>query len=384
MELIRSDVFYLFIDLLFLSLFCLFVLRGLNVYPVAVFSIILFVFKLVIFVGMRPFDAGNDTIGYYNTFQLLDGVSGARYIGGTYGGTEQAGEVLYWPFVALVKPLLGDSFRAFLIFSILVSGYLSYLVNRKLIGLAGQLDRKDQFATAAIITYLVFLSFEIAYFGGHIRSAFGVPLAVLSFYFAARGRILVSIFVFLLAIGFHNSVITILPLLLIIALFKFRVTSWTTMFLIFMLVASFFAGKYDMVGEVAGLFSGYYSERYKAYVNYEGFNISSVYSTVYFWIILLHVLFFLVVGYGRAHFYVFYYVSLIFLFSSTPKISERFFAYILICLPLFLYMSLRYRLKNNDALLVTVLIYSFLSPFVVTSYAVSNSLNIFTYIYSWD
>ena len=288
MELIRSDVFYLFIDLLFLSLFCLFVLRGLNVYPVAVFSIILFVFKLVIFVGMRPFDAGNDTIGYYNTFQLLDGVSGARYIGGTYGGTEQAGEVLYWPFVALVKPLLGDSFRAFLIFSILVSGYLSYLVNRKLIGLAGQLDRKDQFATAAIITYLVFLSFEIAYFGGHIRSAFGVPLAVLSFYFAARGRILVSIFVFLLAIGFHNSVITILPLLLIIALFKFRVTSWTTMFLIFMLVASFFAGKYDMVGEVAGLFSGYYSERYKAYVNYEGFNISSVYSTVYFWIILLH------------------------------------------------------------------------------------------------
>src|SRR3990167_2914683 len=95
-EFVRSDIFYLSIDFLVACLIIVsMIVRRDSHIVVAVFTVIALILKLIIFVGFRPFDAGNDTIGYYHTFQSLEGISSARDVGGMYGGTEKASELLY-------------------------------------------------------------------------------------------------------------------------------------------------------------------------------------------------------------------------------------------------------------------------------------------------
>lgn len=383
MEFIRSDILYLSIDALVACL----VVVGMAVHRgggivVAAFTVIALIFKLVVFVGLRPFDAGNDTIGYYYTFQSLEGVATAREIGGGYGGTEKSSELLYWPFVAFIKPILGDSFGLFLNVSILICGYFTYLGNKRLVDPDGQLDRKKRFALSIIITYLVFLSFEIVYFGGHIRSAFGIPLALMSYYFASKKRVAAAAVTFLFAIGFHNSAISILPLLLMeIFTPQIRQSRKITLLIIASLAIFFVFGKFIGVGGIMSAIGGYYSDRYLAYVEYAGFNITSVFTTAYFWIILMYLALFLLIGYRKVHFYAFYYMSLILVFSSTPKISERFFAYILICLPFLFYASLRTRFSEEKSILLAMALSYAINPLVITSYAVTSTLSIHSYIY---
>ena len=382
MGFIRSDIVYLLIDLLVICLlFLALFVRRKGLIVAGLFAAIAIIFKLVVFVGLRPFDAGNDTIGYYYTFKLLQGVATARNVGGTYGGTEQSGELLYWPFAAFLKPLLDGSFRLFLIVSILISAYLTYIGNKKFVGFDKSLGWKDRVSISIIITYLVFLSFEIAYFGGHIRSALGIPFALISYYFASKKKLVATAFTFFLALGFHNSAISVLPLLVMeIFMPQVRQSKNITMFIILLLVAAFLFGKLGGVGSVIGFFSDYYHERYVAYVEYGAFNIQSIFGTAYFWIILIFIFFFLSVGYRKAHFYVFYYFGMVLLFSETPKISERFFAYILIFIPFLLYYSLRIRFDRDKSILLTVLFFYAVSPLVVTSYAVTGTLSIYSYI----
>lgn len=383
MDFIRSDLLYLSVDAMFACLLflCISARKG-GLLLVAIFASLALALKLILFIGLRPFEAGNDTLAYYHTFQLLDELSTAREIGGTYGGTEKSGELLYWPFAALIKSIIGDNFRFYLIISALISGYLTYLGNKKLISEHPLQKGKKDLSIAIICTYLVFLSLEIAYFGGHIRSALGVPLALISYCLALQRNIIASIVVLFFAIGFHNSAISILPLLLIEVLApQFKPSRKATLFIGSSLVAAFLFGKLNGIGSLMNAIGGYYSSRYTDYVEYEGFNIQSIFSTAYFWIILIYLIIFLIIGYKRVHFYAFYYFGLILAFASTPKISERFFAYILICLPLLLYQSLRTRMSDNSSLLITSALSVALSPLVVTSYAVTTSLSIQSYIY---
>lgn len=382
-EFIRSDIFYLSIDVLVACLIIVsMTVRRDSHIVVAVFTVIALIFKLVIFVGFRPFDAGNDTIGYYYTFQSLEGVSSARDVGGMYGGTEKASELLYWPIAAFLKSLLGDSFRLFLIVSILICGYFTYLGNKKLVDPDCLLDRKKRFALSVVVTYLVFLSFELVYFGGHIRSAFGIPLALLSYYFASKKNIAAAAILLFFAIGFHTSAISILPLLLIeIFTPNIRQSRRVTLFIVVSLMAFFVFGMFGGVGGIMNIIGGYYSDRYTAYVEYEGFNITSIFATAYFWIILMYLILFLVIGYRKVHFYAFYYMCLVLIFSSAPKISERFFAYILVCLPFLLYASLRTRFGEGKSIFLTVALSYAINPLVITSYAVTSTLSIHSYIY---
>lgn len=383
MEFIRSDIFYLSIDALVacLVISSMTVRRKVHIF-VTFFTAIALVFKLIIFVGLRPFDAGNDTITYYYTFQSLEGIATAREVGGKYGGTEMSGELLYWPFAALLKPLLGESFRLFLIASILICGYFTYLGNKKLIDPDSQLDRSNRFTLSIIITYLVFLSFEIAYFGGHIRSALGIPLALISYHFAIKKKVAAAAAALFLATGFHSSAISILPLLLV-ELFTPQVRqSRKITILIFVFLAIFFVfGKLNGAGSIMNVIGGYYSNRYLAYVQYGGFNISSIFNTAYFWIILMYLATFVLIGYRKVHFYAFYYMGLVLAFSSTPKISERFFAYILVCLPFLFYTSLRTRFNEKKSILLTLVLSYAINPVVITSYAVTSTLSINSYIY---
>lgn len=384
MSFIRNDLVYLFIDTLVVCLFFLsFASRNTEKTAIATYTAAAIVLKLIIFIGLRPFNAGNDTIGYYYTFQALEGVTTAREIGGWYGATEVAGELLYWPFAALIKPLIGDSFRLFLIASILITAYLTYLGNKKLVYLNNSdYNSTNNIALPIILTYLIFLSYEIAYFGGHIRSAFGVPIALISYYFALKRNITLTAITFFFAIGFHNSAISILPLLLVEILTpKINKTFKSTTIVITLLLFSFVFGKFNGISTVIGAIGGYYSDRYVAYAEYEGFNISSVFSTVYFWIILTHLAIFIVIGFKKVHFYAFYYMCLILAFSSTPKISERFFAYILVCLPFLLFTSLRTRFSERKSIILTVAISYIFSPLVITSYGVTSSLSIHSFIF---
>ncbi|MFR0716565.1 EpsG family protein [Enterobacterales bacterium BD_CKDN230030183-1A_HGKHYDSX7] len=382
-EFLRNDIFYLGIDAaaLCLALACLAVYKR-SYTAVAIFSLTALLLKLIVFVGFRPFDAGNDTIGYYETFQALRGIFDAREVGGMYGGTEQASELLYWPFAAFLKMIFGESFRLFLIVSILLCSYMTYWGNRGLIASQEEFSRREIFALSVVLTYLVFLSFEIVYFGGHIRSAFGIPLSLLAYNFAVRKRVLSMSVALFLAVGFHTSAIIVLPLLLIeLVTPEMRRTRGATVLILVVLLVCFIFGRAGGIGSVMTLIGGYYAERYRAYVAYENFNITSVYATVYFWIILAHVLSFLIIGYRKVHFYAFYFLCLIFVFSPTPKISERFFAYVLICLPFLLFLSLRTRFTMRTAIALTVGVSFILAPLVVTSYAVTSTLSINSYIY---
>lgn len=381
-DFIRSDIFYLLLDILVVFLFIYSTSVNLKATTLAgVFIFIVLACKLVIFIGLRPFDAGNDTITYYYTFQSLKGIDTAREVGGIYGGTEMSGEFLYWSFAAFLKILLNNSFGLFLISSILICGYLTYFGNKKLVDFDSHLDKRQRFITSVILTYLVFLSLEIAYFGGHIRSAFGIPIALISYYFAIKKNAVAAALLLFFATGFHNSAISILPLLLIEILTpNIRQSKKITLFILVYLAFLFFFGTLIGTESLMRIIGGYYADRYLAYVQYVGFNITSIFNTAYFWIILMYLAIFLLIGYKKVHFYAFYYMGLILAFSSTPKISERFFAYILIILPFLLYTSLRTRFNEKKSIFYSLLFFNLISPFVITSYAVISTLGIHSYL----
>lgn len=381
LEFLRSDIFYLAIDISVACLFVITIISGKN--HLATFWLIslCLTVKLVAFVGFRPFDAGNDTSGYYYAFQYIDGISSARRIGGSiYGGSENP-ELLYWPFAALFKQLTGGGFREFLVISILIPAYLTYAGNKRLVGWDREISETRLKLLAAFFTYLVFISFEIAYFGGHIRSAIGVPLAFLSYYYATQRRFAPTAALFLLALGFHNSAISIIPLLAFEFLFpRFSISRKVSISIVTGCISALVLGKFVGVSGMVGLLGSYYSGRLEDYINYGGFNITSIFTTGYFWIILAHLAAFLALGYNRLHFYAFYYFGLVLLFSATPKISERYFAYILICLPVLLFFSLRNRLTEKKSLIALLLICYSIGFLVLTSYAVTKGLSINSYL----
>ncbi|UEM38254.1 EpsG family protein [Pectobacterium aquaticum] len=375
----RSDIFYIMMDVLVFLLFISYAAKrreGFIFFLTAFFIVSL---KLLIFVGLRPFDAGNDTIHYYYTFQSLGDISGARDIGiQDYGNSE----LLYWPFAALFKVLISSDFQVYLIFSIFISAYLVYMCNKLAVEYIGENARWHQASLALIFTYAVFLSFEIAYFGGHIRSAFGVPLAFISYMFALNRKFWLTLLFFSLSLCFHNSAISVAPLLIVEFLkINFSYSKKMTVSVVTAFLVAFLIGKFEGLQSIIQLAGGFYSQRYTDYYEYKNFNITSVFTTGYFLIIILHVVIFLAIGYARIHFYFFYYFFLILLFSATPKISERYFAYILICLPFLLYSSLKNRFCESKSLIITIVVCFMAGLLTITSYGAVSTLSIHSFLF---
>ncbi|RJL30202.1 EpsG family protein [Pectobacterium polaris] len=379
-DFLRNDFFYILIDVFVFFVFIFYAITEKKSVVFFLLGVFFISIKLFIFVGLRPFDSGNDTIHYYYTFLSLKDVFGARDVGiEDYGNSE----FLYWPFAAVFKLIISADFQWFLVFSIFLSALLVYKSNKLAISavIINNTFSKNS-ALAVIMTYMVFISFEIAYFGGHIRSAFGVPLAFSAYLCAVNRKKLSAILLFFLSLGFHNSAISIAPLIILeICNFKLESSKKMTFFIVISLVLAFFVGRYEGIQGLMSLSGEYYSQRYTDYYEYTNFNITSVFTTGYFFIISFHLLVFLIAGYGRLHFYMFYYFFLILLFSSTPKLSERYFAYILICLPFLLYQSLRYRVKDSSALVITIIICFMAGFLTITSYGVISTLNIDSFFF---
>lgn len=375
----RSDIFYIVIDALVFLLFISYAAKKREGFIFFLTTFFLIFFKLLIFVGLRPFDAGNDTIHYYYTFQSLRDISGARDIGiQDYGNSE----LLYWPFAAVFKLLISSDFQVFLIFSIFLSACLVYICNKMAVEYIGERVSWHQASLALVFTYAVFLSFEIAYFGGHIRSAFGVPLAFISYMFAVNRKFWLMLFFFGISLCFHNSAISVAPLLIVEFLkINFTSSKKMTVSLLTAFLIAFLIGKFEGLQSIMQLAGGFYSQRYTDYYEYTNFNINSVFTTGYFLIIVIHIMIFLIVGYGRIHFYTFYYFFLILLFSATPKISERYFAYILVCLPFLLYLSLKNRFRESKALIMTVIICFLAGLLTITSYGATSTLSIHSFLF---
>lgn len=373
----RSDFAYLILDAFVFFFLTAYAARKHTSLPFFGFVSVCLALKLMLFVGARPFDAGNDTSHYYETFQNLSGVESAREVGkANYGNSE----LLYWPFAAIFKLLISD-FTFYLSFSIMLSAVFVFLGNRMAVTHFSEHDRYKQIGLAILFTYLVFSSYEIAYFGGHIRAAFGVPLAFISYMFLLKRRRLYSLFFFLLSIGFHNSAISILPLLLTEVLgIRINRSSLTTVVLLSALCLAFLVGHYAGLEKLVGLAGDYYSQRYLDYKEYTSFNLDSIFRSGYFWIISAHILVFVVCGYSRTHAYAFYYFGLVFLFAATPKISERYFAYIMVCLPFLLYSSLRNRFNERSALFITLGAGFLFSVLIITTEGATSTLGISTFL----
>ncbi|MFE8148800.1 EpsG family protein [Brenneria goodwinii] len=380
MTYLRSDVFYIAIDILVFILFISYSIARKESLVFFLVTLFLISIKLLIFVGLRPFDAGNDTIHYYYTFQSLRSISGARDVGiQDYGNSE----LLYWPVAAFFKSIISSDFQWYLIFSIFFSAYLVYKGNKMAIATI-ECDRTQwqKVALALLFTYMVFLSFEIAYFGGHIRSAFGVPFAFIAYICAVNKKFWATILFFAISISLHNSAISVAPLLMI-EIFKINLNASKkmTFAIVIAFLVAFLIGKYEGLQGIMQLAGSFYSQRYTDYYEYTNFNITSVFTTGYFFIIVIHLLIFLAIGYGRLHFYVFYYFFLVLLFSATPKVSERYFAYILIFLPFLLYNSLRSRFRESNALVMTISVCFLAGLLTITSYGVTSTLSIYSFLF---
>ena len=383
LQYLRSDLFYIFIDAVFFVFFISLMISKKNYLTHSFFLLSLLTIKITLFIGFRPFDAGNDTLPYMHAFNALNGVSTAREIGTqAYGNTDASGgvEYLYWPFAAFIKTFISDSFRFFLVLSIILSVSLTYIGNKMIVTSENNTIWPKKIALSIILTYLVFLSYEVAYFGGHIRSALGLPLAFISYIYATKKQHFKSLTFFLISVGFHNSSITIAPLLIMELLgLTLKQSKKSTLAIVSTFCLLFFIGSLYGLDSILKDISVYYSSRYEAYMNME-FNITSVFSTGCFWIISLHITAFLYFGYKKIHLYAFYYFALVLLFSATPKISERYFAYILICLPLLLFESLRMRFGETKSLLIVCTTCLASGLLVITSDGVISTLDIHSFM----
>ena len=372
LDYLRTDLAYIAFDVCTLTLALIALSR--NAYTAVSAILLMFLtIKLTVIVGMRPLSAGNDTLPYYRTFQAIEGVGNARDVGASYYGNT---ELLYWPSAAVFK-WFSDEFTLFLTLSILASAALVYFGNRGLAAIGTQHSGVAVGAIAALMTYLAFMTYEIAYFGGHIRAAIGVPLVLLSFYFATRRKLILAALFFLIGLGYHNSSISVLPLLLFqLAFPHLKRSRRNTALLIVSLVLAFLIGQFGQLGNILELLGGFYYDRYIDYFEYTGFNITSVFQTTFFWIILAHIVLFLLLGYREIHIYAFYYMFLVLLFSSTPKISERYFAFILLCLPLLLFISVRERFREGTSIVLVVAFYLAIGLLAVTSQGLLSTLGL--------
>ena len=303
----------------------------------------LLIFFVTIFIGLRPLDAGNDTIRYAFTYLQLNSWTTAPEIGSRFFGSI---EPFYWYFAYSVK-LFGADIQFFLIISILLSTFLTFIAIKSID------SKKIDLNTALLLTLLVFCTYSIVYLSNHMRASIAIPLCLASFIFATRNKGIISLLLIAIAIGFHNSALLIVPALILGFNINPSNTRREKTFIILFLITCFLLSSSitTIFQTTIPILSENAIHKIYIYTNNQ-FDIQSVYTSKNFYFIILHIFVFIMLKHEKVHFYAYYVLSLILVLSPIPILADRYFAYLMPLLPALLYLSLSTRYSQTATVLI--------------------------------
>ena len=365
----RSDLLYIFIGLIFF--FMVLYYKGTednkaaNLLSYYIFTLIAFTIFLL-YIGLRPDSAGNDTEAYVVAFRRLSSLSTAWSDGVSAFGNK---EPLFWPVLYLFKELmLSENF--FILFTSFVSCVLTFVFYKLYI-------RRFQLNGVYVPIFLVLLlfSYELVYFGNLIRVSWAFPLCAISLVISIE-KPKTSLAIAALAVSFHFSSLIILPYIFLRKVYFFHNLNRLSLVLLFgtVLIVS------ELVLPYLGVFSKAYmggaiSDKVELYQNH-AFNLTSIFTTLNFWIVSFHVLLILIMGNKERYFPVIYIYSVILFLSPLAKFSERYFPLVLLFLPVVLFDCLRKKFSDSLALILTVIFYLLLGCFMINTLSAQYTLSI--------
>lgn len=296
------------------------------------------------FVGLRPFDAGGDTIAYLQGFSRLGSVLSAASDAG-YGS-----EISFWPVQAFLKMFLDA--RGWFVAHFLIISFLVYVAYKELL--------RDS-PISPLIFSSVFLTFFVLYSGNTMRQAYAMPLGLMAFFLYFKGNTKASLLMLAAAVSFHWSALIILAAPFV-RFVPYR-RRYYLLSLMGLLILGFLSA--DLVNILVSLFQFEWMVQ-KSGLYIEGLresHIEAVWKTVNFWLCLSV---FLCAVMSKMFYkpenknlfgYLFFFQCLMIFFVRQVDISERYMAYFLLALPAVVFLlihSLKLPGWCKDALAITV------------------------------
>lgn len=325
----------------------------------------LFLFVLLI-IGLRPVDTANDTGHYVYVYAMLYSFSTASETGQDYFGST---EPLFWIFAYLIK-VAGASEQLFLVCSAVCSSII-------LLWSIWGLEKKSIDLNRALwLTLLgLFCTYSMAYMSNHMRASMAIPLTIAAFAFSTRNKLLAAGGALLLAVGFHNSAMLMIPVLLLGNKVNPSNSRKEKLLILVVLVGCLAVSNLAIatIQMLAPNFSGVVEAKVILYSNQQ-FEIQSIYTALNFWLILGHVLVFLLVGYGVSHLFAYYVLAISLLLSPIPILSDRYFAYVMPLLPLLMYLSLSRRFSVIKTTAIVTVFYAAVAVALINTKSVLYNL----------
>lgn len=203
-----------------------------------IFFIFITFYFLMYIIGFRPLDAGNDTSPYVESFLAIDSFFNAYEIGSSYFGSKEPG---FWILAGFVKLFTNDP-RVWLVVNMLVAFVLTLYAYRNIASMINE-------RIWGLLIFLLFMTYEIVYFGNVMRQAIAIPLVFLAYYFSYKEQVFRAFIFLLFASLVHFSAFLFLPLIFI-KYFK-NTTIILKIAIFFSLLFSFFSS--ELVGFIVNL-----------------------------------------------------------------------------------------------------------------------------------
>ncbi len=352
-EFLRSDLFIASTAIILILASLLFNQRRTNLTAYWLVGFFLLLTLYINIVSFRPLNAGNDTAGYVRVFNCLEDVESASALGSKLYGNE---EFLFWKASACLKYFTSNP-RIFIFIVSICSLFLVLLCVRT----ACVHYCKEEAYLYPILCLCSYYAYCLVYFGNHLRASIAIPLCVLAMLLQLqRRRTFWSVLCLLLALGMHLSAIFFIPFIFLTKwlpsgnTLRFRLLLIAILFLIWisgMLFFSYFQSENFEYG-ILGI-----KNKVILYSTHN-FNLDSIYESVMFWFITTSILISIALGVSRIHYISIYIYSLILFTSPVAKLSERFFPFILILLPLIFYISIRKHFDTKHSIAITSIVYA--------------------------
>lgn len=312
----------------------------------------------VCIIASRPLGAGNDTPGYVRVFERLSGLGTATEVGASEYGNQ---EFIFWKVSALFKYFCDNPSIYIAFFSLCSFAFV--------VGCVRLVCRRycdHEFLLYPAFCLCVYLSYCLVYFGNHLRASVAIPISILAILLRMEKRWAFALLCFVVAFGFHISVIFLLPLFVFSGYFPDGDSRRARVYAILAFVLSGVSGSlfFDVIDpnwfefKLFGL-----GGKVNLYLSHD-FNLNSIYETFNFWFVGVSVLCCVFLGLGRLHFVVIYFYCLVLFFAPVPKVSERFFPFALILLPVVSYLSLRQRFGVRASIVAVSTVYAFFGTLV--------------------
>lgn len=304
------------------------------------------------FVGLRSVTIFGDTSRYTWAYEGLTSLGDARHQGEIYFGNN---EWLFWTFSYVLKSI-GLSPQAWLASMVIIPSLLLSISYRKVIK---SFEWIYVFAAIYLSYYLVF---SVA-----IRQSMAEALVLLSFVLAVERKVVFSLLITIIAIGFHQSAIIAIAFPVLI-----RIKITNKIFLAAFLGALFFstlASSYMLMAfEYLGLNSAV--DKLSMYSSGDAMEFENLFLHKQFLLLLLATVTYTLLekeSQTGIYSYVVYVFFLIFFFWSMPVMSGRMMGYVTVVFPIMVYFILKRLLKDKEAFIVFISLFSILGLLVLSA-----------------